>query len=55
MAKSVKVIATAFNLKGNKGSISFKWKSSTALDVINEKELIKKLENLIGAEISPFN
>lgn len=45
------VTATAYQLKGNKGSISFKWKSKEHLTPNNEKELIAGIEKIIGAEL----
>lgn len=46
------VKATAYKLKGNKGSISFTWKSNTYLDPKDENRLIESLENIIGHELS---
>lgn len=48
---NVNVKATAYSIKGSKGSISFKWKSNTIIDPGNEKILVANLETIIGEEL----
>lgn len=47
----VTVKSTAFNLKGKKGSISFKWKSTEPLTPENEKEFIAGIEDILSYQL----
>lgn len=47
------VKSSAYQLKGKKGSISFKWKTNAqfSLDPENEKEFAEKLAKVISEEL----
>ncbi|WP_435415333.1 hypothetical protein [Polaribacter aestuariivivens] len=50
MVNKIQVKATSYKIKGTKGSISFKWKTNLPINPENEKEIVKRIETIIGVE-----